>query len=160
LSVHTDDILLTASPTDMVKIKKEMSSVLTLKWPGTISGEWTRFLGYDWRRRGCILEVRVPHRYIQRILDEWKLERAKAAATPFQAVVRSKEEDVAVDEQTSRRYHRAVGQLLWLISVRPDLNFCIKELARHANNATEHHELSMRRCLKFLKGTAREVCQR
>jgi hypothetical protein len=90
------------------------------------------------------------------MLTEQALDRCKAAATPF-INMKVPGEQSPVDEETHSRYRRSVGQLMWLISVRPDLSYAIKELSRHSSLPTPVHVLALKRCLKYLKGTARQV---
>jgi hypothetical protein len=90
------------------------------------------------------------------MLLEQKLERCKAAATPF-INMKVPQPQSPVDEETHSRCRRSVGQLMWLISVRPDLSYAIKELSRHSLAPTPIRVLAVKRCLKHLKGTARQV---
>ena len=47
MSAHVDDLLLTASPKDMLTIQKEMAKDMDLKWLGEIGETWTKYLGFE-----------------------------------------------------------------------------------------------------------------
>ena len=54
-----------------------------------------------------------------------------------------------LDEASHRRYRALVGKLMWLATVRPDLSFPVKELARAVQSPTEKDNLNLKRVLKY-----------
>jgi hypothetical protein len=54
-----------------------------------------------------------------------------------------------------QEYQEHVGSLLYLsVYTRPDLCFAVNQLAKHMSNPGEVHWTALRRCLRYLKGTA------
>eukprot|EP00972_Heterocapsa_arctica_P042250 6228655-Heterocapsa_arctica.AAC.1 len=58
-----------------------------------------------------------------------------------------------LDEACHRRYRALVGKLMWLSSVRPDLGYTIKELARSLQTPTAENEACLKRVLRYLIST-------
>ena len=162
LAVHTDDILFTADGAIVDRIQEELSKEMTIKWKGQLDSTWKRFLGLEWRR--CVddsSQCRVPEKYCQGLLTEWRLERCKASWTPFCPVSKKEldEDWPIVNQQAHARYRRTVGQLMWMINARPDLAYCFKELARRCSKPTQWDEHRIKRCLKYVKRTLHDVLE-
>eukprot|EP00972_Heterocapsa_arctica_P038247 5630946-Heterocapsa_arctica.AAC.1 len=75
----------------MKEIQGIMSDAMIIKRGDEIQGSWTRYWGKEWRRVHDGFEVRVPPRYIDKVLAIAKLEHAKGAPTP--AVVARRPEE-------------------------------------------------------------------
>ena len=54
-----------------------------------------------------------------------------------------------------RLYRRIVGQLLWLSSIRPGIQFAVKELSRGLASPTEDHRTKMKTLQRYLARTNR-----
>ena len=78
----------------------------------------------------------MPRKYYETMLAEWKLEKCKAAAKPAVRGKRKQEEEEVVEDAVYSRYRRTTGKLMWLLPVRPDLSFTIKELVRDNSKPT------------------------
>ena len=114
-------------------------------------------MGLEWRKRKVgttwRLEVRVPTKYYESLLSEWKLQKAKAAPTPaVKGKKREGEEEDMADHATYARYIRSVGRC-WLLPVRPDMSYTIKELSRDNSKPSERSVHGLKRCLKYVQGT-------
>ena len=81
--------------------------------------------------------MRVPPRYYERILADNRLAECKAVCTPVEKApaipnigVRSREcpEDEELNERQIHDYRHTLGQLMWTLSERPDLNLAAKVL--------------------------------
>eukprot|EP00972_Heterocapsa_arctica_P003649 543959-Heterocapsa_arctica.AAC.1 len=60
----------------------------------------------------------------------------------------------AAEHATFRRY---VGKLMCTAQVRPDIAYCIKELARRVTSPTEEDMKAMKHLLKYIQSTRDEV---
>ena len=102
--------------------------------------------------------MKVPERYISRLLVDWKLEKCKAATTPFSsAKPKLGEEDEKLDAKDHKRFRAGVGKLMWTLPARPDMAYCIKELSRKSSSPSRSDVTRLKRCLKYLKGTAKDI---
>ena len=50
-------------------------------------------------------------------------------------------------------YRRTVGRLMWLIPIRPDIDYAIKEFSRSMKEPTEDDQARLRQTLRYLRGT-------
>ena len=158
MSVHTDDLFLTASPDVVEELKSELGLKMKIKWQQPIGNDWQRYVGYEWRNLDGKFQCRSPLDYYDNLFEDWRLLKAKAAVNPFSTLSRQKiEEEEQVDQVTHRRYRRAAGKLLWTIPVRVDIGFAAKEIARSASAPKPSHLTALKRCLKYLKGSRNSV---
>ena len=89
------------------------------------------------------------------MLEENGLTNAKAATTPGTAGLRADPKDgvSALTSEEATHYRRTVGKLIWMIPLRPDINYCTKELSRSLQSPTMEDKAKMRHLLRYLKGT-------
>ncbi|CAE8682082.1 unnamed protein product [Polarella glacialis] len=57
------------------------------------------------------------------------------------------------------QYRRCVGRLLWAINERPDLAFCVKELARDVASPTTASWANLKKLCRYLRGTTTAVLE-
>jgi hypothetical protein len=94
------------------------------------------------------------HGCIKKLLSEAGLAQSKPQRTPFVVSNDKRLKSKLLDDEEHSAYRRVIGRLMWLIHVRPDLTFAIKELARDSAKALECSLVCLKRCLRFLSGTA------
>ena len=158
MSVHTDDLLLTADPKDVAKIKAELGSLMSIRWEGAFGNEWKKFFGFEWKHVNDEITCRVPLSYYENMLSDWKMEKCKPALNPFSpAMLHPPEDSRDVDEQTHSRYRRTVGQLLWILPARPTLAHTIKELYRGNSAPKTYHVIGLKRTLKYIQRTKHNI---
>ena len=158
MSVHTDDLLFTADPKDVAKIKAELGSLMGIRWEGAVGDEWKKFLGFEWRHVNDEIMCRVPISYYEGMLRDWKMEKCKPTLNPFSpTMLREPQDPQDVDEQTHSRYRRTVGQLLWILPARPSSAHTIKELSRANSAPKTHHFGGLKRTLKYIQRTKHYV---
>ena len=109
MSVHTDDILVTASPKDLSVLQAELAKVLKLRWEEAFGERWQKFLGVEWQLTSKGIKCRVPKKYIETLLDEWWMTRCKPVGTPMAQTKERPEDNQFVDQASHRRY-----QELWV----------------------------------------------
>ena len=77
----------------------------------------------------------------------------KAAATPGTDALRKLIEAEAPLSTSDHKIYRRIGQLLWLSSIRPDIQFAVEELSRGLTSPTEDRRTQMKSLLRYLAGT-------
>ena len=117
LSAHVGDLMLKFLAKDLVHIQMEMAENMGLKWLEELGETWLRYLGVEWKEKKYNatwkLECKVPRKYFECLLSEWKLERAKVALTQAVKGRKTEENEDVVDDATYARYRRIVGRLMW-----------------------------------------------
>ena len=69
----------------------------------------------------------MPTSYIDKMLEQLDMLKCRHAATPGTAALRKLiDSEELLSPQDHRLYRRIVGQLLWLSSIRPDIQFAVK----------------------------------
>ena len=150
VSIHADDIWVTAKREDMVSIQALMTKQLVIKWTEEITEKsWVRYLGRAWRRTPFGYAVGLPTHHVDVTLALARLEHAKGAPTPS-VTTRSPDEGAPLGTQQHARYRALVGRLMWLMGSRPDLCYTVKELARAVSEPTAIDELKIKCMLKYL----------
>jgi hypothetical protein len=157
VSIHADDILVTAKREDMLNIQALMTKQLVIKWAEEITETtWVRYLGREWRRTSRGYEVRLPPHYVDTTLALARLQHAKGVPTPS-VTTRTSGKAEPLDAQRHARYRALVGRLMWLMGSRPDMCYPVKELARAVSEPTTDDELKVKRVLKYLSATRNYV---
>ena len=126
----------------------------------SLSLESINFLGRCITRRDDSVEMSMPTSYIDKMLEQLDMVKCKPAATPGVDSLRKlieSEELLSKDER--KLYRRIVGQLLWLSSIRPDIQFATKELSRGLVAHTKDHLVKTKTLLRYLTGTKPAVLQ-
>ena len=68
--------------------------------------------------------------YIDRMLELYDMKSCKPTAAPGADTLRKKLDAEPLSNEAHKLYRRAVGELLWLANVRPEIMFAVKELSR------------------------------
>ena len=164
LTAHVDDLFISAPKNEREKVKEVLSNEMVVKWLGIIERDgWTKFLGREWQKSDHGFIVRVPPCYYERILADSRLAECKAVCTPVEVGSaipniggigsRGCTEDEELNEHQIHDYRHTLGQLMWTLSERPDLNFAVKELARNMSKPTIRNAAQLKRVLRYLRGT-------
>ena len=101
----------------------------------------------------------MPTSYIDEMLEQLDMAKCKPAATPGVDLLRLIESEELWSKDERKLHRRIVGQLLWLISIRPDIQFATPELFRGLVAPTKDHLVKMRTLLMYLAGTKPAVLQ-
>jgi hypothetical protein len=78
----------------------------------------------------------------------------KPADSPFCAKCGVPEDTLELDAHAYARFRRTIGQGIFMITERPDLAYVVKELGRYASKPCRHHEVWLRRFLRYLQATS------
>ena len=98
ISVHADDLRYTASDSVLPELERQISGLVSIKWTGSMTNQWSRFLGSEWRRSGSCIFVRPSPVHIQAILEglglakgngvkslQWSVQEERKVPTPLPA---------------------------------------------------------------------------
>ena len=81
------------------------------------------------------------------------LEKCKPNSTPGIIEPISKEEIPLLSKSEHKEYRKNVGQLLWLSTVRKDIQFPVKDLSKKLHNPNKQDQSRVTHVLKYLSGT-------
>ena len=100
---------------------------------GMAHNDWRHFDGIPWsmetsmtgtldrnlKRTSTFISVGMSPSYIDAMLELYGLKQCRPALAPGTDALRKQLDCEPLDPEDHKRYRRAVGQLLWLSSVRP-----------------------------------------
>ncbi|OLP95903.1 Retrovirus-related Pol polyprotein from transposon TNT 1-94 [Symbiodinium microadriaticum] len=155
LLCYVDDVLLFGAKAPCEHLFAKLQDHLLLRKEGTLQpGESINFLGRCITRREDSIEVSMPTSYVDKILEEYDLLQCKASPVPGNESLRQKiEAEEPLSAVEHRKYRPIVGQVLWLSSIRPDIQYAVKELSRGLSSPTEDHQAKVKMLLRYLAGS-------
>nr|KYP50661.1 Copia protein [Cajanus cajan] len=117
----------------------------------SMMGDLTFFLGLQIKQMSDGIFI-SQSKYCNELLKKFGMEGCKEAATPISNTCNLDldEKGIAVDNS---KYRGIIGSLLYLTASRPDIMFVVCLCARFQANPKESHMKSVKRILKYLKGT-------
>jgi hypothetical protein len=148
IALYVDDLILTGSNVKMIEeFKKDMVN----KYEMSDMGLLHYFLGIEVYQDKE--EVFISQRmYAEIFLRKFKMIGCKPMATPLAINEKLKKEDGGkkVDDTL---YRSLVGNLLYLISTRPDVMFLTSLLSRFMHSPSHFHFAATKRVLRYIQGT-------
>ena len=152
---YVDDLLIFGDKKTTEFLFSELQKQLCLRSEGVLEpGTSISFLGRCTTRREDSIEMSMPTSYIDKMLEQLDMLKCRHAATPGTDSLRKLiDSEELLSPEDHRLYRRIVGQLLWLSSIRPDIQFAVKELSRGLTSPTEDHRTKMKTLLRYLAGT-------
>ena len=133
---------------DLVATKVLLREVGELRNGTTVS-----FLGRRLRHVGQTVQILTAVDYIADMLKDNGLVNANSVNTPGSTSRKTTDGVSTLTSEGTRLYRRTVGRLMWLIPIRPDINFAVKELSRAMQSPTEDDQARLKQTLRYLKGT-------
>ena len=151
---YVDDLLIFGDKKTTEFLFSELQKQLCLRSEGVLEpGTSISFLGRCITRREDSIEMSMPTSYIDKMLEQLDMLKCRHAATPGTDALRKLiDSEELLSPEAHRLYRRIVGQLLWLSSIRPDIQFAVKELSRGLTSPTEDHRTKMKTLLRYLAG--------
>lgn len=152
LAIYVDDlILLTNCKSTKSYIKQKLCEKFSMK----DLGELKYCIGWHVTRdrKNGIMYI-DQKKYIQEILHKYGMSDCKPVKTPIdpQTKLCSTGEDEAILKNIP--YQEIIGCLLYLSQgTRPDINYVVNYLSRYNNKPEMTHWVSLKRVLRYLKGT-------
>jgi hypothetical protein len=148
---YVDDFLIAVTPGCAEKVQGDIMSIMMCKDLGLVSS----FLGIQVdcdRTQGTVI-LSSP-RYIWKIVHLMGMQDSKYAntlASHTSVLLPCEPGTLALDYP----YLSAIGRLLWLaLTVRPDIAYIIRALARHTQSYTQAHITAIKRVLRYLNHTS------
>ena len=150
-ALYVDDSLLCGGSQEDRRMFKDY---LKSKWTIKEMGEPKMFLGITIKRDR---EKRLIHlsqpKASHNILESTGMMECKPQSTPMVKDVVLDDDETSGKKIDGVEYRTIIGKLLYLMITRPDLTVAITELARHQLDPKEIHWLSVKRLLRYLRGT-------
>ena len=152
---YVDDLLIVGD----AKLKKEFIEALRKELLVKITGELRpntehSFLGRKLRHNGDSIDILMPQKYIEDLLELYSMNKANSVnTTGSSSLKRIEDADVALDAKAHSLFRTAVGKLLWLAFVRPDCSYAVKELSRDVKGPTIESLAKLKHLLRYLAGT-------
>ena len=157
---YVDDLMFFGSEADVSALVQDLQKDLLLKMTGTLNeNQSVIFLGRNLKRTSTFISVGMSPAYIDNMLELYGLKQCRSSLAPGTDTLRKQLDSEPLSAEDHKRFRRAVGQLLWLSSVRPDIMFATKELSRGLSAPTSQHESKAKHLLRYLSGT-RDFAQR
>ena len=151
---YVDDLMFCGSQADVSTLIKDLQKDLLLKVTSTLNeGQSSSFLGRNLKRISTFISVGMSPSYVDAMPELYGLKQCRPALAPGTDALRKQLDCEPLYPEDHKRYRRAVGQLLWLSSVRPDIMYAVKELSRGLSAPTTEHEAKVKHLLKYLAGT-------
>lgn len=148
LLVYVDDFVLTGNNSSfLTQFVSTLSNRFSLKDLGPLH----HFLGVEVipTKSGLFLS---QHRHVQDLLTQFRMDGAKEVATPLNpSVTLSLHDGSASIDPTP--YRKLVGSLQYLAFTRPNISFAVNKLSQFMHAPTDTHWQSLKRVLRYLKGT-------
>ena len=132
-----------------------MSKELLVKITGELKPNTEHsFLGRRLRHNGDSIDIFMPQKYIEDLLELYSMNKANSVnTTGSSSLKRIEDADVALDAKAHSLFRTAVGKLLWLAFVRPDCSYAVKELSRDVKGPMIESLAKLKHLLRYLAGT-------
>lgn len=148
LAIYVDDGLLAASSESLID---KFFTELNKMFKTTSTKNVNSFLGIEicCQNNGSIFINQ--RKYVEKIVERFNLCDANVVSTPIDV---SWDLNVTESLDSTVPYREAVGNLMYLHVVsRPDIGFAINIAARALENPTKNHWSSVKRIIRYVKGT-------
>ena len=152
--LYIDDTLITGDEKAIKTFKMELKQYFNTKE----EGEMTEYVGCMVKRMGDAIYLhqtdlidKIDRKFGERAR---KLRQFKTPATPGAGILRTDEDEEALNKESQTDYRSAVGMLLFLTKFsRPDIANAVRELSKVNNRANQAHVKEMLRTVKFALDT-------
>ena len=163
VALYVDDIIiLSNSLMKLESLKKELSQLFAMKDLGEI--HFILGIRIERNRKNRTISLSQSE-YVKNIVTRYGMIWSKTASTPLDVGVKlSKKDSITTADETSiteqhdnydsSKYQSALGAVMYaMIATRPDISFAVTALSQFSKNPGNSHWLSLKRLLKYLKGT-------
>ena len=133
-------------------------STSPLTFQGTDDGPVRKYVGLYVSRSPDLKTTHISQEpLIRELLERSGMQHCTPVLSPMEpgTLLKTSDRPAVPDPKRRQEYQEHVGSLLYLsVYTRPDLCFAVNQLAKHMSNPGEVHWTALRRCLRYLKGTA------
>uniref|UniRef100_A0A0A9Z310 Retrovirus-related Pol polyprotein from transposon TNT 1-94 n=1 Tax=Lygus hesperus TaxID=30085 RepID=A0A0A9Z310_LYGHE len=126
LAVYVDDLIIASSnEKETEKLKKDITEVFEMR----DIGELKYCLGIEFCRRGKNVIAMSQEKYVDKLLEKFKLENAKTAKTPMEANLQLTKPSEG--NSPAVPYQNLIGSLMYLATAtRPDIMYSVSYLSQ------------------------------
>lgn len=148
VQIYVDDIIFGATNESLCK---DFSDMMQGEFEMSMMGKLNYFLGLQIKQSKDGIFINQS-KYCKELLKRFDMENCKEIATPMSS-------STYVDQDESgkpidiTKYRGMIGSLLYLTASRPDIMFSVCLCARFQSCPKESHLSSVKRIMKYLKGT-------
>lgn len=148
--IYVDNIIIISSSTSATnKLIQELTEDFALK----DLGELQYFLGIQVKPNNHSL-VLSQKRYAQDLLKRANMEKCIPISTPMASTEKlTKDQGNAQTWDAQFQYRSIVGGLQYLTITRPDLSFVVNRVCQYIQAPTDKHWATVKRILRYVKGT-------
>src|ERR1044072_9045069 len=148
VQIYVDDIIFgSANPT----LCQEFSKLMQAEFEMNLMGELKFFLGIQIDQRPEATYIHMS-KYAKELLKKFNMLERTGAKTPMHPTCILEKEEVSA-KVCQKLYRGRIGSLLYLTASRPDILFSVHLCARFQSDPRETHLTSVKRILRYLKGT-------
>ncbi|KAG8493315.1 hypothetical protein CXB51_010698 [Gossypium anomalum] len=158
LLLYVDYMLIVGQNTSRIeKLKQELSKSFAMKDLGPAKQILGIRLTRDRKARKLWLS---QERYIEKVLQRFSMDKAKAVNTPFAihfrvSVKHSPSTEKEKEEMQKIPYSSAVGSLIYaMVCTRPDLAYVIGTVSQFLSNPGREHWNAVKWIMRYLRGTS------
>nr|KYP71480.1 Copia protein [Cajanus cajan] len=150
VQIYVDDIVFGSTN---ISLCKEFAKTMQGEFVMSMMGELIFFLGLQIKQMSDGILI-TQSKYCNELLKKFGMEGCKEAVTPISNTCNLDldEKGIVVDNS---KYRGIIGSLLYLTASRLDIMFVVCLCARFQANPKESHMKSVKRSLKYLKGTTK-----
>ncbi|GJV39083.1 ribonuclease H-like domain-containing protein [Tanacetum coccineum] len=147
LLIYVDDIVLTASSTDLLQ---RIISSLHKEFDMTDLGALNYFLGISVTRdsTGMFLSQK---KYALELLDRAHMANCNPTRTPVDTESKLGSDGDPISDPTL--YRSLAGGLQYLTFTRPDISYAVQQVCLHMHDPREPHLAALKRVLRYVRGT-------
>ena len=93
-------------------------------------------------------------RYFQEDYEYWGIKSSKPTSTPGSSSLKRRlDGDEAASPMDHKQFMKTAGKLQWIVPIRPEIAYAVKELARALQGPTYEDLACLRHLLKYMEGT-------
>jgi hypothetical protein len=158
LLLYVDDMLIAGSSMHEIKVlKQKLSKEFEMKDLGPANQILGMRISRNREKRTLNLS---QEKYIQKVLERFRVEDAKTRSTPLESHFKlSKKQSPKTDEEREKMakvpYASAVGSLMYaMVCTRPDIAHAVGVVSRYMANPGPEHWEAVKWILRYLKGTS------
>ncbi|GJS42633.1 retrovirus-related pol polyprotein from transposon TNT 1-94 [Tanacetum coccineum] len=139
------------APRACYKLCKQFEKLMTKKFEMSMIGELTYFLGLQIKQDDKGISI-CQEQYTRNLLKKYEISDSSSVKTPM---VPSNKlgPNLAGKLVNDTSYRGMIGSLIYLTATRPDIQFSTVLCASYQSNPKESHLITMKRILRYLKGT-------
>jgi hypothetical protein len=148
--IYVDDALFLGPDKSLIA---KVKAIFMAKWECRDLGEAKEFLRMRIKRKGQLLMINQQP-YLEKVLECYDMQNAKAAPTPLPAGYYPVPSTEEASPELRQGYQGIIGSLLYLmLGTRPDIAFAITKLAQFAANPSKEHYKKAQYVCRYLVGT-------